>query len=57
MTARDKIETSQGNARSQPQAAEEPKRRPFGRNPLLNRPPEAAKEHRTEQNARYESQH
>ena len=48
MTARDKIKSSQGNARPQQQAAEEPKRRLSGRNALAHRPPKAAEENRAE---------
>jgi hypothetical protein len=46
MTVRDKIETSQKNARSHQQTDEEPERRPVGRNHFLNRPPKAAEEYR-----------
>ena len=56
MTARNKIKSSQGNAHPQQQAAEEPKRRPFGRNALANRPPKAAEENRAEQHARHQRQ-
>src|ERR1035441_10721999 len=38
MAARDKIEAGQGDARSQQEAAKEPKRRLFGRKALANRP-------------------
>ncbi len=60
MTAGDKVKSSQGNAHPQQRAAEEPKRRPLGRNALANRPPKAAEENRAEQDARnqreYQSQ-
>jgi hypothetical protein len=46
MTVRDKIETSQDNARSHQQADEEPKRRPFGQNYFPDRPPKATEKYR-----------
>jgi len=51
MATRDEIESSQGNAHSQKQAAKEPKCRVFGRNALADRPPETTEEDRTEPNA------
>src|ERR1035441_10986086 len=51
MAARDKIEAGQGDARSQQEAAKEPKCRLFGRKALANRPPQAAEEYRAEQGA------
>ena len=56
MTLRNKIESSQNQTGSQQQAAEEPERRRLGRNTLLDRPPEAAEEERTEQGAGKERQ-
>ena len=44
IAARDKVEAGQRNAHPQQQAAEEPKRRPFGRNGPAHRPPQAAEE-------------
>src|ERR1035441_10836189 len=54
MTACEKIETSQCNARSQQQAAEEPKRWLLGREPFADCPPQAAEEYCAEQEARSE---
>src|SRR5580704_2464414 len=56
MLAPDKIKSRQGNAHPQQQAAEEPKRRPLGRNALANCPPKAAEENCTEQYARRQCQ-
>src|ERR1039458_8341524 len=56
MTARDEIETSQCNARSQQQAAEEPKRWLPGREAFANCPPKAAEEYCAEQEARHQGQ-
>src|SRR5271157_5467653 len=47
--APDKIKSSQGKAHPQQHAAEEPKRRPLGRNAPDDRPPKAAEEKRAEQ--------
>src|SRR5271157_1289551 len=55
-TLRNKIESSQNQTGSQQQAAEEPERRPLGHNTLLDRPPKAAEEERTEQGAGKERQ-
>ena len=56
MTLRNKIESSQNDTGSQQQAAEEPERRPFGRNTLLDRPPKAGEEKHTEQGTGKERQ-
>src|SRR5271166_6380485 len=56
MPARDEKEPSQNGARSQQGTAEDPKCRLLGRNTPANRPPKAAEENRTEQNAGQQGQ-
>jgi len=51
MTLRNNVESSENHTGAQQQTAEEPERRPLGRNPLLDCPPKAAEEKRTEQGA------
>src|SRR5664279_1504766 len=56
MTEPDEIEAGQGNAHPQKQAANEPKRRLFGRNTPAHRPPKAAEEDHAEHRSRRQRQ-
>jgi hypothetical protein len=53
MTAGNKVESGKGYAKPQKQTAKEPESRPFGGYSLADRPPEAAKEYCSYENARY----